>query len=275
MISGATGAMAVVYVGMISVLKTNHPDITIDQITQYVFATVILAGLFQVTAGLFKLGKFIRLVPHSVMFGFVNGLAIVIFMAQMTSFQEKDMSGNYQWMEANELLIMIGFVLLTMIIIWGLPKITKAIPSSLAAIIVVSVIIIGFGIDTKTVSDTMDGKSMAGGFPIPGLPDVPFSWETLTIIFPYALIVAGVGLIESLLTLNLIDEITQTRGRGNKECVAQGTANIFSGLFGGIRDLQDSFGCIVGLSDHTLNNITAFTSIPFGASIIEKHQWLL
>ncbi|MEJ6776836.1 MAG: SulP family inorganic anion transporter [Crocinitomicaceae bacterium] len=277
MISGATGAIAVVYVGMISVLKTNHPDITIDQITQYVFATVILAGLFQVTAGLFKLGKFIRLVPHSVMFGFVNGLAIVIFMAQMTSFQEKDMSGNYQWMEANELLIMIGFVLLTMIIIWGLPKITKAIPSSLAAIIVVSVIIIGFGIDTKTVSDTMDGKSMAGGFPIPGLPDVPFSWETLTTIFPYALIVAGVGLIESLLTLNLIDEITQTRGRGNKECVAQGTANIFSGLFlgmGGCAMIGQSLINISSGARARLSGIVAAIGllifIMFGASIIEQ-----
>ena len=221
-------------------------------------------------------GRPLSVVPHSVMFGFVNGLAIVIFLSQLDLFKETN-NGTSTWMALNDLLIMIGFVLLTMIIIWGLPKITKAIPSSLAAIIVVSVIIIGFGIDTKTVSDTMDGKSMAGGFPIPGLPDVPFSWETLTIIFPYALIVAGVGLIESLLTLNLIDEITQTRGRGNKECVAQGTANIFSGLFlgmGGCAMIGQSLINISSGARARLSGIVAavglLTFIMFGAPIIEQ-----
>ncbi|MCH2224923.1 MAG: SulP family inorganic anion transporter [Crocinitomicaceae bacterium] len=277
MISGATGAIAVVYVGMIALLKANDPNISVDQITQYIFATVILAGILQITAGLLKLGKFIRLVPHSVMFGFVNGLAIVIFMAQMTSFQIKDVNGNYQWMATNDLLTMLGFVALTMFIIWGLPKITKAIPSSLVAIIVVSGIIIGFGIDTKTVVDTMDGESMAGGFPIPGIPNIPFTWDTFTTIFPYALIVAGVGLIESLLTLNLIDEITQTRGKGNKECVAQGTANIFSGFFlgmGGCAMIGQSLINISSGARARLSGIVAaiglLVFIMFGAPIIEQ-----
>lgn len=215
MISGATGAVAVV---IIALVKTHG--------VEYIFATVILAGLLQVTAGFLRLGKFIRLVPHPVMFGFVNGLAIVIFLAQLDQFKTGD-----SWLSGESMYIMLGLVSLTMLIIWGLPKLTKVFPSSLAAILVVTAIVLGFGINTKTVGDI---ASIKGGFPPFHIPQIPFTLESLKIIFPYSLIVAGVGLIESLLTLNLIDEITGTRGRGNKECVAQGTANILTGFFSGM-----------------------------------------
>ena len=220
MISGATGAVAVVIVA----LAKSHG-------VEYIFATVVLAGILQILAGVFKLGKFIRLVPHPVMFGFVNGLAIVIFMSQMSSFQNVDEAGIASWMTGNALILMLGLVLLTMLIIWGLPKLTKVFPSSLAAILVVSALVIGLDLDTKTVGDI---ASIKGEFPPFHIPQVPFSLEMLKVIFPYSLIVAGVGLIESLLTLNLIDEITESRGRANKECVAQGTANVFSGFFFGM-----------------------------------------
>ncbi|MFZ1332974.1 MAG: SulP family inorganic anion transporter [Flavobacteriales bacterium] len=216
MISGATGAIAVVIVA----LAARHG-------VEYVFATVVLAGVFQIGAGVMRLGKFIRLVPHPVMFGFVNGLAIVIFMAQLAQF--KTAEGN--WLSGTSLWLMLGLVALTMMIIWGLPKLTKVIPSSLAAILVVTAVVLGLDIETRTVGDI---ASISGGFPPFHIAAVPFTWETLMIILPYAGIVAGVGLIESLLTLNLLDEITGTRGRSNKECVAQGTANILSGLFSGM-----------------------------------------
>ncbi|NNF02251.1 MAG: SulP family inorganic anion transporter [Bacteroidia bacterium] len=216
MISGATGAIAVVIV----VLAKSHG-------VEYVFATVVLAGLIQIAAGFLRLGKLIRLVPHPVIFGFVNGLAIIIFMSQLDQF--KDASGS--WLSGGTLYILLGLVFLTMAIIWGLPKITKVIPASLTAIIVVFGIVLFFGIDTKTVGDI---ASIQGGFPPFHIPSIPFNWDTLVLIFPYAVIVAGVGLIESLLTLNIVDEITETRGRGNKEAVAQGAANILSGLFSGM-----------------------------------------
>jgi SulP family sulfate permease len=273
MISGATGAVAVIYVGMITILKQTYPDITVEQITEYIFATVILAGIIQIIVGLLKLGKFIRLVPHPVMFGFVNGLAIVIFMAQMDAFKI-----NGDWMVSQDLYLMIGLVVLTMLIIWGLPKLTKAIPSSLVAIIVVSGVVIGFGLDTKVVLDMMpEGETMAAGFPTPKVPHVPWTWETLQIIFPYSLIVAGVGLIESLLTLNLIDEITQTRGSGNKECVAQGTANIASGFFlgmGGCAMIGQSLINISSGARARLSGIVAslglLSFILWGAPVIEQ-----
>ena len=355
MISGATGAVAVVYVGMITIIKKVNPDITVDEITQYIFATVILAGVIQILAGLLRLGKFIRLVPHPVMFGFVNGLAIVIFMAQIDSFKEteEDPFGNnlietvstdkaykiegntlfatkgniasykivnneiiniqnktvdyliygdqvynartkavaynfekdaiyniekkgvvMHWLPQNKLLVMIGLVLLTMFIIWGLPKLTKFIPSSLAAILVVSAIAIFAGIDTKTVGDM---GSIQGGFPPFNIPSIPYNWETFTLIFPYALIVAGVGLIESLLTLNLIDEITQTRGRGNKECVAQGTANIVTGFFSGMGGCAMIGQSLINISSGArarLSGIVASVGllifIMYGSSVIEK-----
>jgi len=220
MISGATGAVAVI---LVALAKTQG--------VEYVFATVVLAGVIQITAGILRLGKFIRLVPHPVMFGFVNGLAIIIFMSQLVQFKTALPDGGLQWMSGMPLFTMMGLVILTMLIIWGLPKLTKAIPSSLVAILVISAIVIGLEMDTKTVGNV---ASIKGGFPPFHIPLLPFSLETLKIIFPYALIMAGVGLIESLLTLNLIDEITETRGRGNKEAVAQGAANMLSGVFSGM-----------------------------------------
>jgi SulP family sulfate permease len=216
MISGATGAVAIVIIA----LAKSHG-------VEYIFATVILAGVIQALAGILKLGKFMRLVPHPVIFGFVNGLAIIIFMSQKEQFM--DASGN--WLTGTPLFMFLGLVLLTMFIIWGLPKLTKAFPSSLAAILTIFGIVTLFGLDTKTVGDV---ASIEGQFPPFHIPDVPINLETLQIIFPYALIVAGVGLIESLLTLNIIDEITNTRGNGNKEAMAQGAANVLSGLFSGM-----------------------------------------
>src|SRR5690606_24286932 len=232
MISGATGAVAVIFVGLILELRNVFPGINSETIMQYVFATVILAGLLQILAGILKLGKFIRLVPHPVMFGFVNGLAIIIFMAQFPNFYQK---GTTHLLQGTSMLIMLGLTLLTMLIIWGLPKLTKVIPSSLVAILVVSALVIGFGIDTITVADTLNaGESIKGSFPPLSIPTIPFDLVTLKVVFPYAAIIAGVGLIESLLTLNLVDEITETRGNGNKECIAQGTANIASGFLSGM-----------------------------------------
>ena len=215
-ISGATGAVAVVIVA----LSLSHGP-------EYIFATVILAGILQVFAGIFRLGKLMRLVPQPVIYGFVNGLAVVIFMAQLTQF--KDSNGD--WLVGSELFILLGLVLVTMLIVWGLPKLTKVFPSSLAAILFVFALVFFLNIDTKTVGDI---ASIKGGFPPFHIPVVPFSLETLQVIFPYAAIMAGVGLIESLLTLNIVDEITETRGNGNRECIAQGSANIVSGFFSGM-----------------------------------------
>lgn len=219
MISGATGAIAVV---IIVLAKTYG--------IEYVFATVVLAGLIQILVGVLKLGKLIRLVPHPVMFGFVNGLAIIIFLSQLDQFKMV-VDGKKVWLSGQPLYTMLGLVLLTMAIMFFLPKLTKAVPSSLVAILVVFGIVVGFGIDTITVGDI---ASISGGFPPFHIPAVPFTFETLQIIFPYAAIMAGVGLIESLLTLNLIDQITETRGSSNRECVAQGTGNILSGFFFGM-----------------------------------------
>jgi len=218
MISGATGAMAVVMVALVA----QHG-------VEYLFAAVVLTGLIQILAGILRLGKYIRIVPHPVMLGFVNGLAIVIFLAQIQHFQVPGSDGD--WMAGNDLMIFGGLILLTMAIIHYLPKLTSAFPSSLAAIIVVSLVVIGFNVDTNTVGDL---ASIEGGFPEFHIPVVPFNWETLSIIFPYAIILAAVGLIESLLTLTLIDDITGTRGRGNRECVGQGIANTATGFFGGM-----------------------------------------
>lgn len=258
MISGATGAVAVVIV----VLAKSHG-------VEYVFATVVLAGFFQMMAGILRLGKLIRLVPHPVIFGFVNGLAIIIFMSQLDQF--KDVSGH--WLTGQSLYVLLGLVLLTMVIIWGLPKLTKAIPASLTAILVIFGIVAYFGIETKTVGDI---ASIQGGFPPFHIPSVPFNLESLTLILPYAFIVAGVGLIESLLTLNIIDEITETRGRGNKEAVAQGTANILSGLFsgmGGCAMLGQSLINISAGSRARLAGIVAsimlLVFVMFGSGLIE------
>ncbi|MDT8413859.1 MAG: SulP family inorganic anion transporter [Flavobacteriaceae bacterium] len=259
MISGATGAIAVVIIS----LAQSHG-------VEYIFATVILAGLIQMGAGFLKLGKLIRLVPHPVIFGFVNGLAIIIFMSQLDQF--KDDSGH--WLSGNSLYILLGLVLLTMLIIWGLPRLTKKLPASLVAILVIFGLVAFFGIDTKTVGDI---ASIKGGFPPFHFPTVPFNIETITLIFPYAAVVAGVGLIESLLTLNIIDEITETRGNGNKEAVAQGAANILSGFFsgmGGCAMLGQSLINVSNCARARLSGIVAAVMllmfVMFGSGLIEQ-----
>ncbi len=219
MISGATGALAVVMVALVA-----------DHGVEYLFATVVLMGIFQILAGVFKLGKFIRMVPHPVMLGFVNGLAIVIFLAQVPMFKET-VNGESQWMAGSALWMMLGFVGLTMAISHFLPKLTRAVPASLVAIITVSLIVLGLDLDMRSVGDL---ASIAGGFPSIHIPLVPLNFETIYIIAPYALILAAIGLIESLLTLTLIDEITETNGRPNKECIGQGIANTVTGFFGGM-----------------------------------------
>lgn len=263
MISGATGAIAVVTVSLV-----------ISHGVEYLFAAVVLMGLIQVTIGLLKLGKFIRLVPHPVIFGFVNGLAIVIFMAQLDQLKTTDAAGNSEWLSGYPLMIMLGFILLTMAIIHFLPKLTKAIPSSLAAIIIVSAIIIGFGIHTKSVGDI---ASIAGGLPEFHIPQMPVTWETLKIIFPYSLIMALVGLIESLLTLTVVDEMTETRGKGNKECIAQGAANITTGFFGGMGGCAMIGQSIINVSSGGRSRLSGIVAsigllmiVLFGSSLIEK-----
>lgn len=274
MISGATGAVAVVYLGLITILKSINPEITVEEITQNVFGVVIMAGLIQITAGFLRLGKFIRLVPHSVMFGFVNGLAIVIFMAQLDAFKIKSDAGELIWMTGSQLYLMLGLVVVTMLIIWGLPKLTKAFPSSLAGILIVSAIAIGFGLDTKTVGDI---ASVDGGFPPFNIPKIPYTWDRFITLLPYSFIVAGVGLIESLLTLNLIDEITQTRGRSNKECIAQGTANIVTGFLSGMGGCAMIGQSLINISSGARARLSGMVAavgllciILFGAPLIEK-----
>ena len=220
MISGATGAMAVVMVALVA-----------EHGVEYLFAAVVLTGLFQMGAGALRLGKFIRIVPYPVMLGFVNGLAIVIFLAQLQHFQVTTPEGVKQWLSGDALLIFSGLVVLTLFVVYFLPKVTSSFPAALAAIITVTLLVTGFNLDTITVGDL---ASIKGGLPTFHIPAVPFTFETLFIILPYAFILAAVGLIESLLTLSLIDEVTNTRGRGNRECVGQGIANTVTGLFGGM-----------------------------------------
>lgn len=263
MISGATGAIAVVVVSLV-----------IQHGVEYLFSAVVLMGVIQMLVGFLKLGKFIRLVPHAVMFGFVNGLAIVIFTAQLAQFKVPALDGTLEWMTGSPLWVMLGFVALTMLIIHFLPKLTKAIPAPLTAIVIVSTIIIIFNIPTKTVGDI---ASISGGLPKFHLPKVPLNFETLKIIFPYSLIMALVGLIESLLTLTVIDEMTETRGRGNKESVAQGVANFVCGFFGGMGGCAMIGQSIINVSSGGRRRlstivapITLLLFILFGSSFIEK-----
>lgn len=259
MISGATGAVAVVLV----TLAQSHG-------VEYIFATVILAGIIQAGAGVLRLGKLMRLVPHPVIFGFVNGLAIIIFMSQLDQF--KDAEGT--WLTGTPLYVLLGLVTLTMLIIWGLPKLTKVVPSSLVAILTIFGVVVGFGIDTKTVGDM---ASIQGGFPPFHIPSIPFTFESLVVIFPYAAIMAAVGLIESLLTLNIIDEITETRGRGNKEAVAQGIANICSGFLSGMGGCAMIGQSLINISSGARARLSGIFAavmllvfIMFGANLIEK-----
>ncbi|MBA1443858.1 MAG: SulP family inorganic anion transporter [Chromatiales bacterium] len=229
MISGATGAMAVVMVALVA----QHG-------VEYLFAAVVLAGVIQIAAGILHLGKFIRMVPHPVMLGFVNGLAIVIFLAQLQQFQVPGDEGGMTWMTGTPLWTMLGLVALTMAIIHFLPKLTSTVPASLAAIIIVTLLAITLGLDARSVQGVLQdmsgdpAASIAGGLPAFHIPSIPLTFESLWIILPYASILAAVGLIESLLTMSLIDEITETRGRGNKECIGQGVANSVNGFFGGM-----------------------------------------
>ncbi len=267
MISGATGAVAVVVVSLVQAHGV-----------EYLFATVVLAGILQVLAGAFRLGKFIRLVPEAVMFGFVNGLAIVIFLAQLSSFKTQVvMPGGgtaMEWMSGTSLYVMLGLVALTMLVIWQVPRLTKVFPAPLAAILVVSAIVIGGGLATTTVGDL---ASIAGGFPLPHIPTVPFTLKTLEIIFPYAALVASVGLIESLMTLTLIDEMTETRGRGNKECLALGSANVLTGFFGGMGGCAMIGQSVINVNSGGRGRLSGFSAsmfllafILFGSSLIEQ-----
>ena len=275
MISGATGALAVVMVALVA-----------DHGVEYLFATVVLMGVLQVSAGVLKLGKFIRMVPYPVMLGFVNGLAIVIFLAQLGQFgvagepgwlQDTFMQGSIldvSWIEGSQLHVLLGLVALTMAIIYFLPRYTRALPSSLVAILVVSGLVFGLDLETRVVGDV---ASIKGGLPSFHIPSVPFSFDTLIIIFPYAVILASIGLIESLLTLRLVDEITETRGRGNKECVAQGIANTATGLFGGMGGCAMIGQSMINVNSGGRGRLSGITAalclllfILVGSSLIEK-----
>ena len=262
LISGGAGATVIV---LIALMRSHGLD--------YVFAAVILAGVFQISVGLFKLGKFVRLVPQPVMFGFVNGLAIIIFMAQLEQFKTV-INGEMVWLSGTALYLMAGLVALTIAIVLILPKFTKAIPASLVAIIVVFLIVLGFNIDTKTVGDI---AAVSGGFPTFHIPQVPFTLETLQIILPYALIMGAVGLTEGLLTLNLVDEITESKGDSNRECIAQGSANMLNGFFFGMGGCPMIAQTLVNLSagararlSGIIAAITILVIILFGAPLIEK-----
>jgi SulP family sulfate permease len=220
MISGATGALAVVMVALVA----QHG-------VQYLFATVILMGLLQLFAGVMRWGKFIRMVPHPVMLGFVNGLAIVIGLAQIDQFKITDASGQRDWLAGEALILTGGLVVATMILIWVTPRLTRLVPAPLLAIGFVTAVVLGFDLDVQRVGDL---ASLSGGLPSFAIPMVPMTLETLIIIFPYALILSAIGLIESLLTLNLVGELTNRRGGASQECLAQGAANLCTGFFGGM-----------------------------------------
>ncbi|MFD0964967.1 SulP family inorganic anion transporter [Pseudofulvibacter geojedonensis] len=266
LISGAAGAVAVIFVSMIADGHTK--GMLFDQPVEnmgffYLMACVILMGIIQVLAGVFKLGKFVRLIPHPVMMGFVNGLSIVIFIAQVKMFTHKKLEVTTEgvkkyvsyYMEGTELYMMIGLVLLTMAIIWGLPKLTKKVPAALTAILITTLIVVFGGLDVSTVGSYIvegGGTGLKGEFPTPNLElwqNLPINVDTFMFILPFAFLAASVGLIETLMTMNLVDELTETRGNGNRECVAQGAGNIVSGLFGG------TGGC--GMIGQTVININS------------------
>jgi SulP family sulfate permease len=250
MISGATGALAVVMGALV-----------LDHGVDYLFATVVLMGIFQISFGLFKLGKFIRLVPHPVFLGFVNGLAMVIFLAQISHFKNTDGT----WINNNALIIMGGLIILTMAIIHYLPKLTTAIPSTLVAIVTGSFVAIAFNLDTKTVGDM---ASISGDLPSFAIPNVPFTLETLDIILPYSIILALIGLIESLLTLNLVDELTETTGKPNKESIAQGVANTVTGFFGGMGGCAMVGQSIINIKSGGRGRLSGFVAGAFLLSFI-------
>lgn len=245
MISGGAGATVIV---MISLIATHG--------IEYFFAAVVLAGIFQVIVGVFKLGKFVRLVPQPVMYGFLNGLAVVIFMSQIEQFKQKTNIG-VSWLQGESLYIMGGLVALTLVLVYFIPKISKALPTTLIAIAVIFGIVHFFNIDTKTVQDI---ASISGSLPPFHIPQIPLNLDTLQIIFPYAAIMAGVGLLESLLTLTLVDEVTETRGNANKESVAQGIANIANGFFTGMGGCAMIAQTFVNLNAGARKRISAIVS---------------
>lgn len=261
LISGGAGATVIVLIA----LMNSHG-------LEYVFGAVAIAGVIQIIVGLLKLGKFIRLVPQPVMYGFVNGLAVIIFLSQFEQFKTK-INGQAEWLSGSPFLIMAGLVALTIGIIVLFPKITKAIPASLVAIIVVFAVVFVFNIDTKQV---MDIASISGSLPPFHIPEIPFTLETLQIILPYGLIMAAVGLTEGLLTLNLVDEITATKGNSNRECLAQGTANIANGFFYGMGGCPMIAQTLVNLSAGSrarlsgiVAALTILVIILVGAPVIE------
>ena len=262
MVSGGAGATVVVLIALSKLYGV-----------EYLFAAVALAGVMQFLVGIFQLGKFVRLIPQPVMYGFLNGLAVIIFMAQIEQFKFKE-NGVISWLTGEPLFIMGGLTLLTIFIVLIWPRITKAIPASLVAIIIVFALVLGLNIDTKTVGDI---ASIKGGFPTFHIPMVPVSLETLKIIFPFSLIMAGVGLIESLLTLSMVDEITNTRGKANREAMAQGGANIINGFFGGMGGCAMVAQTLVNISAGSrarlsgiIASLAILTIILFGAPVIEK-----
>ena len=262
LVSGGAGATVIV---LIALMKSHG--------IEYVFAAVALAGIFQILVGLFKLGKFVRLVPQPVMFGFVNGLAVIIFMSQLEQFKTL-INGQVTWLSGTALYVMLALVALTVTIVSLLPKFTKAIPASLVAIIVVFLVVFFFGIDTKLVKNI---ASVSGGFPPFHIPQIPFNLDTLKIIFPYGLIMAGVGLTEGLLTLNLVDEITDSKGNGNRESIAQGIANMLNGFFTGMGGCPMIAQTLVNLSagararlSGIIAALTILLIILVGAPIIER-----
>jgi SulP family sulfate permease len=263
MISGATGSTAVVMVALVTQYGV-----------QYLFAAVVLMGILQIVFGLLRLGKLIRMVPHPVMLGFVNGLAILVFRAQFGHFKVRTADGTEHWMGSSQLLIMAALIVATMIIVYLSPKFIKAIPSSLAAILTIAMFVIFSGIHTKTVGDM---SSIHGRFPQFHLPAVPWNLATLKIVFPYSLVLAGVGLIETLLTLNLVDEITETRGRPNRECLAQGVANVVSGFFGAMGGCAMIGQTMINIGSGARRRLSGITAalcllsfILFCSSLIER-----
>ncbi len=261
MISGAAGALAVVMVALV-----------VQHGVQYLFATIVLMGLLQILFAVARLGKFIRMVPHPVMLGFVNGLAIVIFLAQFGHFKTTAADGAVTWMSGPPLYTMLGLIAVTMAIIYLLPRLTKAIPSTLSAIMVVTFGVVYGGLETKTVGDL---GSIAGGLPRFHVPDVPWNLQTLTIIFPYALILAAVGLIETLLTLNLIDEMTETRGRPNREAMAQGAANVVTALFGGMGGCAMIGQSMININNGALKRLSGIaTSLFLLSFILFASKWI-
>ncbi|MGV0847816.1 SulP family inorganic anion transporter [Empedobacter falsenii] len=262
MVSGGAGATVITLIA----LNATYGE-------QYIFAAVALAGVFQIVVGVFKLGRFVRLIPQPVMYGFLNGLAVVIFMSQIEQFKSTT-NGITSWLSGTPFYTMAGLTLITVLVVYFFPKLTKIIPASLVAILVTFLLVIGFNVDTKTVGDI---ASIKGELPSFHIPSVPFTLETLKIILPYSIIMGSVGLIETLLTLTLVDEVTETKGTSNKECLAQGAANITNGFFGGMGGCAMIAQTFVNLDAGSrsrlgpaIGAITILIIILIGAPVIEK-----